>query len=121
MAFKFLKERAKKREMDFYMHVQKKTIERFHEGSLISLEEYKTLRMNSYDRRVLEPLFTDEVLCFSIEYALEQEGNSEFVKYTIPSSYTESILRVHIHELLRRFRGTKGGMDNGSIEILLTM
>jgi len=108
MAFKFLKERQKEREEKFYNSVQEKTMKRAYlDGSPITLEEYKEMRMNSYDRRVLEPLFDDEVLLEIIEYALAQEGNSEFDDYKIPSSYTESVLRVHIHELIRGFKNLK--------------
>ena len=105
MTLKFLREKAKQREIDFFLHVQEKTMLRaYQDGSPITLDKYKEMRMNSYDRRVLESLFDDETLLHIIEYALEQEGNTEFYSHQIPSSYTESILRVHIHELIRRFK-----------------
>jgi len=108
MTFKFLKERSKEREKNFYLHVQEKTMIRVYlDGSPITLEEYKEMRMNSYDRRILEPLFNDDVLLYIIETSLAQEGNSEYYGFQIPSSYTESVLRVHIHELIRRFKAAK--------------
>jgi hypothetical protein len=103
MSLDFLKNRAKKSKEEFLSYVQDKTFERIEKGTPITLEEYKGMRMNSYDRRMLQPLFDDETLIHVTKYALDIEGNTKFRDMQIPAHYTESVLRVHVWELLERF------------------
>jgi hypothetical protein len=103
MGFKFLEDRAERRKKWFLSHVQEKTFERFKKGTPITLDEYKGMRMNSYDRRMLEPLFDDETIIYVTKYALNMEGNTKFHYHQIPSDYTQSVLKVHVWELLERF------------------
>jgi hypothetical protein len=72
----------------------------------VSLEEYRALRMNSYDREALIPKLSDEALLWDIEYALENVGHQR----SPPETYNEAIIGQYMPEMVKRFRR---GMRDG--------
>jgi hypothetical protein len=104
MAFTGIEEFMKKKEAEFMKYVDASVIDRFKEGTPITLEEFHNMRLNSYERKYLFPLFDDELLLWHIEYSLMQEGNRELFKYDLPKHYTDAVLRQYLPELIRRFK-----------------
>ena len=102
--FKGLEEYKKRREQEFMQYVGDDIIERFEKGTVITKDEYFLMRLNSYERKYLFPLYDDELLLYLIEYSLGQEGKTEIYKYDIPNHYTDSVLRLYLPELIRRFK-----------------
>ena len=107
MAFKGLKKIAEERRNEFLSHVKPEIQDRFKSGKTIELHEYMEMRMNSYEFRLLQPLWSDEVLLHIINNSLDQEGNTKLYETQLPRSYTESVLRLHIWDLLERFEKLK--------------
>ncbi len=99
---------ADKAREDFMQYVRKHIFDRIEDGTPITWEEYSSMTMNSYERRAMASLFDDECLVKIIKYALTQEGDDELSQYSLPKSYRDSILSLHIHELMRRFVDTTG-------------
>jgi len=102
--FKGLEEYKKRREQDFMQYVDDDIVERFEKGTVITKDEYFSMTLNSYERKYLFPLYDDELLLYLIEYSLGQEGKTEIYKYDIPKHYIDSVLRLYLPELIRRFK-----------------
>lgn len=95
---------AQKYKKGFMSHVSKAVLVRFKTKKPITWEEYGNMRMNSYERRLVHPLLDTPALIKLIEHELEQEGNTPLPRYSVPRSYTDSILRLHLPELLKRIK-----------------
>lgn len=103
---KFLKERAKAREDEFWSHIKPEIKEMNDKGETITHEQFKDMRLNSYERQLIEPLLDDDAFIKVVDNALLQEGNIELRKYEIPSSYREAVLRLYTWELMRRLHAS---------------
>lgn len=101
---KFLKERAEKRKQEFLSHVSPEILKLVESKTVITLQKYQELRMNSYERQMLFPLLDDEALIWLTKHALMQEGKTRVDKFTIPVSYTDAVVRLYIHEIIKRFK-----------------
>lgn len=67
----------------------------------VTLDEWKALRMNSYEREVLVPALGDEALCYHVESCLAQCGRTR----SPPSTYEEAVVGLLVPELVKRLRG----------------
>ena len=87
----------------FFSNVRERFAVKVGNKETIGLEEYKSLRMNSYEAKLIEPILSDEALIWKLENAINNIGVNTS-KYSIPSDYNEYILTDGINELLRRFK-----------------
>ena len=105
MAFiKKLRQRMIEKEKEFMSHISDDILELYTKQEPITNKIYQSLRMNSYERRLIHSLLDDETLIKITEYALCQDNHSEAGKFQIPISYTSSIISLHIHELIKRLK-----------------
>jgi len=68
----------------------------------ISLDFYKTMYLNSYESKILEPYLSDEALIWKIENAIKY--SNKISKYELPRHYGEYLSTDGITELLKRFK-----------------
>ena len=104
MPFKGLKERQDERRREFFRHVSTEVLERYTTGKPIGIVEWHEMRTNSYERRLLLPLLTDEAIIEQTQYALNQEGIQKATRFEIPRSYRASILSFFVWELIARLK-----------------
>ena len=104
--FKFLEEQNKKIEKEFMSLVSKTIIARVKAVSgigLISLSEYESMKMNSYEQKYTEPFLSSKALIWKIENALKNVSVS-FGEYNVPTTYDEYLESDGIKELLKRYK-----------------
>jgi hypothetical protein len=66
----------------------------------VTLDEWKALRMNSYEREALVPALGDKALCHHVESYLAQCGRTR----SPPSTYEEAVVGLLAPELVKRLR-----------------
>jgi hypothetical protein len=71
---------------------------------MIDLPEYKEMRMNSYERLYLTPLYTNDTLIYMTMYAIQ---NSRRYDGVIPGTYDEVLIHVYAKELCLRLEGNQ--------------
>ena len=99
----FLKKYAADMKEEFMSNVSDEIKALVKSGKVIELSEFTGMRMNSYERRLLTPLFSGELLRQQIEYCLSQEpGGRKTHKYALSSGYHNAVLGEFLPELLRR-------------------
>ncbi len=98
------KNKKRERKQRFYSHISKTVIKRYQTREIITWEEYQDMVLNSYERRLLHPLLSTEALIKTTEYALLQENQIELYQYSTPKHHKKAILKLHIHEILKRLK-----------------
>ena len=68
----------------------------------ITLEMYRSLRMNSYEQKFLHPYLSNEALVWKIEHSLS--NTRSLGKFEIPRHYDQYLATDGIEELLKRFK-----------------
>jgi hypothetical protein len=99
------KEMYETRQQEFLSHVSAVMLQRVKDVSTtgpISLEEYKTIRMNSYEQKYIAPHLSDEALVWKIKNAMDNVA-MKVSDFRVPSTYEEYLLTDGIKELLKRF------------------
>jgi hypothetical protein len=94
--FKFL-EKAKN---EFLSHVDP-SIQKLANIKL-ELDFYKTMYLNSYEQKFIEPYLSDEALIWKIENAIK--NSKRLGIYELPKHYDEYLSTDGIAELLKRFK-----------------
>jgi hypothetical protein len=97
--FKFL-EKAKN---DFLSHVNL-SVQKL-ANNKIELDFYKTMYLNSYEQKFIEPYLSDEALIWKIENAIK--NSQQIGQYEIPIVYDKYLSTDGIAELLKRFKDKK--------------
>lgn len=97
---KFLEDKKK----DFLSHIRLQYQEIVDSKRIISLQEYVSMRMNSYEDKYIEPCLSDEALVWKIETALKNTRDNGH--YYIPIVYDDYLKTDAIRELLKRFKLT---------------
>lgn len=69
---------------------------RIDEDKEISLDEYKDMRLNSYERKVLFPLFSDETKIYILNNCLKNSSLFKDSRYSINATYDEKIINDFI-------------------------
>jgi len=100
---KFIKKFIKKKNKEFLSHVSADIIKRCGTGKRISLEEYKEMRLNSYERKYIHPYLSEEALIWNIENALKF-CLLEYSDWSLPATYDEYVATDGIRELLKRYK-----------------
>lgn len=85
---------------DIQTHVRFEYVQMLVNREVITLEKYTEMRMNSYEREYLLPLFNEEVLMHITEYAIK---NCRQFRPRIATTYDE-MLQVYAAELIKRLR-----------------
>jgi hypothetical protein len=107
----FLKKWAEGKKEEFFSCISDEVLERYTSGKELDVKEYEEMRINSYERRLLFPLFSDKLLLKDMKYAMNQAGYGEIWKFSVPQHYNDAIENLYLPELIRRFE-TKLGVDN---------
>lgn len=97
-----IKKRLKELEDDFMSHIREE-FKQF--KGTISLEDYKEMRMNSYEQKFLEPYLSNEALVWKIENALKNSSRT-FSELIIPTTYDDYLCSDGMVEILKRFKNT---------------
>lgn len=63
-------------------------------------------RMNSYERRIIEPNLANDILMEWAEYCMAQAGR-ELGEFEIPRHYNDSVERLYAPLLVKRLREAK--------------
>lgn len=100
---KFLDDYKTKINKEFMSHVSQKIKERFETDKEIDLEEFKEMRINSYEYKLIEPLLSPEAFIFRIDEAIKNISVRQH-SMEISSTYDEYILTDGINELLKRYK-----------------
>ena len=91
------------RKKKFFSNVRERFAVKVGNKETIGLEEYKSLRMNSYETKLIEPILSDEAFIYKIEIAVNNLSIT-LSKYEIANNYNDYILTDGIDELLERFK-----------------
>jgi hypothetical protein len=68
----------------------------------ITLSVYKSLYLNSYEQKYIEPYLSDEALVWKIENAIK--NSQQIGQYEVPITYDKYLSTDGIAELLKRFK-----------------
>jgi len=102
--------------IEFMSHVRdeyKKIIS--NKDSVVSLEQYKAMRMNSYEDKVLEPFLSDEAFVYKMEICIKNA--QDLPTYKLARHYDEYLSTDGVRELMKRFKKVKNIVDD--VEILV--
>ena len=105
---KFLKGLQEKKKQDFMQHVSEKIQKRVESGLPMCEEEYRELRANSYERKLLMPLLTISALFAHIDYCYSQSTFHPKGQYKLPKSYDDAITEELLPLLLKKWYGIIG-------------
>lgn len=89
----------------FLSHVSEDIQARCASGRPIGLEEWKTLRANSYERKFMEPFLTDEAFLYNLDICIRNVQTEYVGPYGLARDYNVYIMTDGIHELRKRFKG----------------
>ena len=99
----FFEEYRNRRKHEFFKYVSPNIRDRFESGNEMDVEEYYALVANSYERRLLFPLFSDRLLVKQLKYAMDQASYTKLPEFSIPKHYNHAIERLYLPELIERF------------------
>jgi len=85
-------------------HIRPAVEARIQTGEPLDVAEWVTLRMNSYERDVLRPLFTHALLCADAEQCLSNITMILDKHCTIPTTYEEALVSRVVPELIASVR-----------------
>ena len=98
----------KKRKEEFFQCISPDILERFESDKEIDIDEFSEMRINSYERRLLFPLFSDKLLLKQLKYAMNQAGYRKLYKYDVPKHYNDAVENMFLPELIVRFKKLLG-------------
>lgn len=87
---------------EFLKHVRPEFQQRVLDKATIGLDEFKTLRMNSYEQKFIEPILSDEAFLYHLEKAINNTRGLGI--YQLPAHYDEYVGTDGVVALLRRFK-----------------
>ena len=91
------------RKKEFFTHVESDIKKLYNEGKKITSENVPK-GMNSYERHLLIPLYSNEFFLDTLLYYLEQSReHRQLPAYVLPRHYGDAIDGVLIHEIIKRF------------------
>lgn len=99
----FFEEYRNSRKQGFFNYVSPNIRDRFESGKEMDVEEFYALETNSYERRLLFPLFSDRLLVKQLKYAMNQAAYFKLPEFSIPKHYNHAIERLYLPELIERF------------------
>ena len=99
----FFEEYRNRRKHEFFKYVSPNIRDRFESGKEMDVEEFYAMRTNSYERRLLFPLFSDRLLLKQLKEAIDQTAYTKLPEFSIPKHYNNAIERLYLPELIERF------------------
>lgn len=102
----FLKKFGERVKEQFLTHISAEVKERFENPAQISIEEYASMRLNSWEAIFLIEKLSDECFLAMVQRFYLQSGYREASKYpAIPEvTYDEALIQRLLPELMRRFQ-----------------
>jgi len=100
---KWAENSRKKRKNEFFSHISPEILVRFLTGKELDVEEFSKMWINSYERRLLFPLFSDKLLLETLKYAIKQSGYRNLYEFDVPDHYNHAIESLYLPELIERF------------------
>jgi hypothetical protein len=94
---------VERRKKEFFQYISPEILERFESGEEIDVEEFSEMWINSYERKLLFPLFSDKLLLKQLKYSMNQAGYRKLYKYDVPKHYNDAIENMFLPELIERF------------------
>ena len=91
------------RKQEFFNYVSPNIRNRFESGKEMDVEEFYATETNSYEKRLLFPLFSDRLLLEQLKYAMNQVAYTKLYEFSIPRHYNHAIERLYLPELIERF------------------
>lgn len=92
----------------FMQHVRQEFVDRCAEGMpKIGLEEYRAMRMNSYEQKYITKHLDDDAFLWLLEVCRRNVQTDHVGSWGIPSTYNVFIMTDGMSELLRRFNATR--------------
>ena len=91
---------------DYMSHVSNETMKRLTSNRDITLEEYKDLRANSYERKLLTEKLNNEALEYSINLCMKNTSVPNHASF-VPTTYEEVLIHTYVPELLRRLKNAR--------------
>lgn len=91
---------------EYMSHVSDDTIKKLASNKEITLEEYKELRANSYERKLLIEKLDNEALEYSIDLSMKNTSVPNHASF-VPTTYEEALIHTYVPELLRRLKNAR--------------
>lgn len=91
---------------EYMSHVSDDVIKKLTSSKEITLEEYKDLRTNSYERKLLVEKLNNEALEYSIDLCMKNTSVPNYSSF-VPTTYEEALIHTYIPELLRRLKNAR--------------
>jgi hypothetical protein len=91
---------------DYMSHVSNETIKKLASNKEITLEEYKDLRANSYERKLLTEKLSNEALEYSINLCMKNTIVPNHASF-VPVTYEETLIHTYVPELLKRLKNAR--------------
>lgn len=102
MAFNFLEDWYNKHRAEFYSHVRPELRALAERKERITKDELPE-RMNSYERRIIEPNLDNATLMEEAEYCMSQAGRA-LGEFECPRHYNDAVERLYAPLLVKRLR-----------------
>lgn len=91
-------------EDDFMSHISRKVKARMKINYVITHEEYMSMRINSYERKLLLEYFSDSAFLELAEYCYYQSSHKEINKFGLARSYDNAVTGELLPVMMRRFK-----------------
>jgi len=104
----FITKYAKEDEDNFNSHISEEIKDKINKKQVISLEEYKEMRINGYEQKRILPLLSDDAFIWHIKNAIKNRGYN-VSSLQLPDHYDHYLSTDGIDELLKRFVFATGG------------
>lgn len=91
---------------EYMSHVSDDTIKKLASNKEITLEEYKDLRANSYERKLLTQKLSNEALEYSIDLSMKNTNVPNHASF-VPTTHEEALIHTYVPELLRRLKNAR--------------
>lgn len=89
------------KQIDFELSISGAVARRFETGKPISMQEFESMKLNSYEKKLLLPLLDKEALILYVKYCKRMSTN-KIGKYSIPKSYEHFLATDAIDLLLAK-------------------
>ena len=92
-----------KNNKNYMFYVKQEIVDRLNSLDTISLNEYKNIAANSYERKLLIEKLDDEAFEYSLNQCLKNTSVPDHAPF-VPVTYDEALIHTYIPELLRRLK-----------------
>lgn len=93
-----------KNRAEFNKKVSHEVLKRCQDPAPVTVEEYRSFRGNSYDRKLMHKKLDDHAFLELTEYCFSQSTVKELGEFEVATTYDDAIARELFPSLLRRFK-----------------